>query len=75
MQRRDYVQQLSSMNTDLFLGGSSLNENYQNISGWEEVCSELKPIIIRSRKSMEVIFYIGKSVFFTLSKDYRTLTI
>lgn len=75
MQRKDYVQQLSFMNTDLFLGGSSFNENDQNISGWEEVCSELKPIMIRSRKSIEVIFYFGKSVFFTLSKDYQTLMI
>lgn len=51
---------LSSVNTDLFLGGSSFNEDYKNIWGLEEVYSGLKPIIFRSHNSMPIKFYIGK---------------
>lgn len=55
---------------DLFPEGSSVNESYQNILGWEEVYSGLKPIIIRSHNSMAVTFHIGKLVAFISSKDY-----
>lgn len=68
-------QKLSSMNTDLFPEGSSVNESYQNILGWEEVYSGLKPIIIRSHNNIAVTFHIGKSVVFISSKDYWTLIV